>query len=253
MTGPLRGRRILVTRRPEQSSGLAGALREKGATVIEVPLIAVAPPLDWAPLDVALRRLEGYDWIAFTSANAVRAVAGRVRSLGLTPRFPHGASVGPATTEATHEHLPACAIEMEPLADFRAEGLLAAFPDEAVRGRRFLLPVSDKARDVLADGLTARGAGVERVVVYRTVAPSDAAPALAQALAEGVDAVAFASPSAVDNFIELAPTLGNAVPAAVIGPVTEARARAVGLRVVATAEPSTAEGLAIALVRALGA
>jgi len=228
------------------------ALRELGATVVEVPLIAVGPPLDGAPLDAALRALEGYDWLVFTSANAVRAVAGRVRALGLEPRFPRGASVGPATTDAVDEHLPACAIEMEPLADFRAEGLLAAFPDEAVRGRRFLLPVSDKARDVLGDGLARRGGRVERVVAYRTLPPPEAATALAQALAEGVDAVTFASPSAVDNFVELAPTLGAAVPSAVIGPVTEARARSVGLRVIATAEPSTAEGLAAALVRAIG-
>jgi uroporphyrinogen-III synthase len=253
MTGPLRGRRILVTRRPEQSSGLAAALRDKGATVIEVPLVAVAPPLDRAPLDAALARLDGYDWIAFTSANAVRAVADRVRDLGITHSFPRGASVGPATTEAIDQHLPACAIEMEPLADFRAEGLLAAFPDEAVRARRFLLPVSDKARDVLAAGLAARGAHVDSVVAYRTVPPAEAGPALAAALAEGVDAVTFASPSAVDNFVELAPTIGAAVPAAVIGPVTEARARSVGLRVLATAEPSTAEGLAAALVGVLGA
>jgi len=252
MSAPLHGRRILVTRRPEQSSALVAALREHGATVIEVPLIVVAPPLDWAPLDSALGRLDGFDWIAFTSANAVRAVADRVRALGLAPRFPRGASVGPATTEATHEHLPACAIEMEPLADFRAEGLLAAFPDEAVRGRRFLLPVSDKARDVLADGLISRGAHVDRVVAYRTTAPAEAGAALAQALAEGVDMVTFASPSAVDNFVELAPTLGGTVSAAVIGPVTEARARSVGLRVAVTAEPSTAEGLAAALVRMLG-
>jgi len=253
MSAPLHGRRILVTRRPEQSSALVAALREHGATVIEVPLIAVVPPLDWAPLDSALGRLDGYDWIAFTSGNAVRAVADRIRVLGITPRFPRGASVGPATTEAVDQYLPACAIEMEPLADFRAEGLLAAFPDEAVRARRFLLPASDKARDVLADGLTARGARVDRVVAYRTVTPPDAGAALAEALAQGLDAVTFASPSAVDNFVELAPTLGGGVRAAVIGPVTEARARAVGLQILATAEPSTAEGLASALARVFGA
>lgn len=253
MSAPLHGRRILVTRRPEQSSGLAGALRERGATVIEVALIAVAPPLDPAPLDAALRRLEDYDWIAFTSANAVRAVADRVRTLGLTPRFPRGASVGPATTEAIDESLPACAVEMEPLADFRAEGLLSAFRDEQIRGRRFLLPVSDKAREVLADGLAARGAAaVDRVVAYRTVVPSHAGPALGSALAAGIDVVTFASPSAVESFVELAPAGRGDLRVAVIGPVTEARARALGLHVIVVAEPSTAEGLADSLSRALG-
>ena len=246
---PLHGRRVLVTRRAEQSSALVSRLRELGAEVLEVPLLEIAPPLDVGPLDGALRSLDRYDWIAFTSANAVRAVADRVAALTITPRFPRTASVGPATTEAIDEHLPACGIEREPLADFRAEGLLAAFTED-VRGRRFLLPVSDKAREVLADGLAARGAIVDRIVAYRTVPPAGAGPALAAALARGVDVVTFASPSAVDNFVAIAPDRGRGVRAAVIGPVTEARARAVGLEVVAVAEPSTAEGLVASVVRA---
>jgi uroporphyrinogen-III synthase len=247
-SGPLRGRRILVTRRPEQSSALVARLRELGADVLEVPLLEVVPPLDGAPLDEALRQLERYDWIAFTSANAVRAVADRVQALGLEPRFPPAASVGPATSEAIDEYLPSCAVEREPLADFRAEGLLAAFTED-VSGLRFLLPASDKAREVLADGLMARGAVVERVTAYRTVAPADAGPALARVLREGVDAVTFASPSAVENFVAVAPSSGRGVRAAVIGPVTDAKARALGLEVIAVAEPSTAEGLAAALAR----
>lgn len=247
----LAGRRILVTRRAEQSSSLITGLRSLGAEVIEVPLIEVAPPADVGPLDAALRSLDRYDWIVFTSANAVRSVADRVRLLGRVPRFPRGASVGPATTEATDEHLPACAIELEPLADFRAEGLLATFKDADVRGKKFLLPVSDKAREVLADGLAARGGQVDRVVAYRTVAPADAGHKLAVALAAGVDAVTFASPSAIENFVEAAPERGKGVRAAVIGPVTEAKARALGLDVIAVAEPSTADGLLVALSRAL--
>jgi uroporphyrinogen-III synthase len=137
--------------------------------------------------------------------------------------------------------------DREPASDYRAEGLLAAFAQAEVGGRRFLLPVSDRARDVLADGLAARGAVVERVVAYRTVAPAEAGPALARALAEGVDVVTFASPSAVESFVALAPSGGASVRAAVIGPVTETRAREAGLAVVAVAQPSTAEGLVAAL------
>ena len=248
----LSGRTILVTRRPEQSSALITGLRSLGATVFEVPLIEVVPPVDGGPLDAALKSLDRYDWIVFTSANAVRAVADRVRTMGRLPRFPRGASVGPATTEATDEYLPACAIEVEPLADFRAEGLLATFKDADVRGRKFLLPVSDKSREVLAEGLKARGGEVDRIVAYRTMPPADARRKLAVALASGVDAVTFASPSAVENFVEIAPQRGQGVRAAVIGPVTEAKARALGLDVIAVAEPSTAEGLLVALTRAVG-
>jgi uroporphyrinogen III methyltransferase / synthase len=248
---PLRGRRILVTRRPEQSSSLVARLREAGATVVEVPLLEIAPPEDAAPLDEALYAVDRYDWIAFTSANAVRAVADRLRALAPAPHWPRIASVGPATTEAIHEHLPGARVDVEPPSDFRAEGLLAALENGEVRARRFLLPVSHKAREILADGLAARGARVDRVVAYRTLTPANAATALGEALAAGVDVVTFASPSAVESFVELAPK-GAAVRAAVIGPVTEARARAAGLEVVLTAAPSTAAGLVDALVRAFG-
>jgi uroporphyrinogen-III synthase len=250
MNRPLRGRRIVVTRRPEQSTDLVARLQDLGATVLEIPLLEIVPPEDVAPLDAAVRALASYDWIAFTSANAVRAVV--ERALPLAPRWPKIATVGPATSAAVREHLAGCAVALEPASEYSAEGLLAAFADDDVRGRRILLPASDRARDVLADGLLARGARVDRVCAYRTVVPAGASQALREALAEGVDVVTFASPSAVESFVALAPS-GAAVRAAVIGPVTEARARVAGLAVVARAEPSTAEGLAAALERALGA
>jgi uroporphyrinogen III methyltransferase/synthase len=244
--GGLAGRRVIVTRRPEQSARLAGELRTRGAMVVEVPLIEVAPPEDGAPLAAAVAAVAGYDWIVFTSANAVRAVAaGGVASDSL-PRI---ASVGPATSEMIREAFPSHAIDREPPSDFRAEGLLAAFADAEVAGHRFLLPVSDRAREVLADGLAARGGLVDRVVAYRTVTPAEAGPVLSRALAEGVDVVTFASPSAVESFVTLAPNGGAGAPAAVIGPVTEARARAAGLEILAVAQPSTAEGLVAVLAR----
>src|SRR2546422_5871144 len=99
----LTGRRIVVTRRPGQSSALVQALRDRGADVIEVPAIETAPSEDPGPLDEALGRLEGYDWIAFTSANAVQAVRDRLGALGLAPaigrRGPRIALLGAATRE----------------------------------------------------------------------------------------------------------------------------------------------------------
>lgn len=249
--GPLRGRRIVVTRRPEQSATLADGLRAHGAVVLEIPLIAIAPPEDCRDLDEALRRLGDYDWIAFTSANAVQAVTDRLRALSLPLRLPKVASVGPSTSQALIARLPGVAIDRQPAQDYRAEGLLAAFGDVVVSGRRFLLPLSDRARDVLAEGLSAKGARVDRIVAYRTVAARESAPALLRALAEGIDAVTFASPSSVDSFVALAPAAG--VKAAVIGPVTEARAQRLGFDIVTVAQPATAEGLVDALVRTLGA
>jgi uroporphyrinogen III methyltransferase/synthase len=245
VTAPLAGRRFVVTRRPEQAGGLAALLRAAGAEVLEVPAIAIAPPEDASALDAALAGLDRFDWVVFTSANAVQAVAGRPARPAHWPRL---ASVGPATSRALEQAL-GRGPDLVPEADFRAEGLAAAFVRAGVAGRRVLLPVSDRARETLEAALRAAGAEVTRVVAYRTVAPADAVGALAAALAGGVDLVLFASPSAAEN-VALALGPGARLPAcAVIGPVTEAAAHSAGFDVAVVAQPSTAEGLVASLVR----
>jgi uroporphyrinogen-III synthase len=243
----LRGRRVLVTRRwPELVAGLAA----QGVIACEVPLIEVRPPSDPRPLDEALRGLARYDWLVFTSANAVEAVATRMATLGVAlPTGASLASVGPATTIAVPAAWPDARVEVEPAADFHGAGLVAAFEVAAVPGRRVLLPVSDRAAETVSRGLTERGAVVDRVVAYRTVS-ADGGQALDQILRAGVDVAVFASPSAVEAFAAFVGEEGRAVPAAVIGPTTAEAARAAGLDVLAVAQPSTVEGLLAALARA---
>jgi uroporphyrinogen III methyltransferase / synthase len=244
---PLAGRRVLVTRRwPELVAGLASL----GAIAYEAPLIELRPPSDTRPLDTALAGLARYDWLVFTSANAVEAVAARMAALGLALPVGLGlASVGPATTQAVHAAWPGARVTVEPVADFRAAGLVAAFDSPAVQGRRVLLPVSDRAAETVSRGLAERGALVDRVVAYRTVS-ADGGQALTQTLRGGVDVAVFASPSAVEAFAAFAGEDGRAVPAAVIGPTTAEAARAAGLAVLAVAQPSTVEGLLRALEEA---
>lgn len=254
-SGPLRGRRVVVTRRPEQSGELCRALADLGAEVLELPTLAIAPPADCGPLDDALRRLSAFDWLVFTSANAVTSVRDRLAALRLESpaRPPRGASVGAATTTACREALPWLQVELQPEADFRAEGLLAAFERVEVAGRFVLVPLSERARDVLVSGLAARGARVEAPVAYRNVAPPGLAERYAQLERAGFDLLVFASPSAIEN---LAAAVGEPAlrgrAAAVIGPVTEQAARRAGLDVRVCAEPSTAAGLAAALARRYG-
>lgn len=244
MSGELAGRRFLVTRRAEQSGGLVAQLREAGAVVLEAPAIATAPPEDASALDAELGRAGRFDWIVFTSANAVKAVVER-RPGASWPRL---ASVGPATSQAIEEAL-GRGPDLVPDADFRAEGLAAALVARGVAGARILLPLSDRARDTLETALRAAGARVVRVVAYRTVAPPGAAEALAAALSEGFEMALFASPSAVENVVALLGERARGLPSAVIGPVTERAARAAGLDVRVVAEPSTAAGLVAGLVR----
>jgi uroporphyrinogen-III synthase len=250
---PLTGRHILVTRRPEQSAELREGLVALGALVTELPTIEIAPPEDARPLDEALSSLHRYDWIVFTSANAVSAVAERMSGLGLRGTGLGGgasvASVGPSTTEAILECFPGTEIALQPVARFRAEGLIEALRTRGIRGQRFLLPVSDRARDALAVALLADGGDVEVVIAYRTIAPQGLRARVQEILSMGVDLVTFASPSAVENLAVAAGAAARGLPAAVIGPVTEAAARAAGLEVRVTADPSTAEGLVAAIAR----
>ena len=247
---PLAGRRIVVTRRPEQSGHLCARLERMGATVIELPLIEVAPPLDTAPLDAALRRLDGYDWVVFTSANAVRSVSQRITDLGLEERAVtrrQVASVGPATTRALRACFPGVIVSVE-AATHDAESLLGELA-AAAGGLRFLLPTSDRARDALPDGLRRAGARVDVVAAYRTVAPAGLRETIAGSLRGGAGLVTFASPSAVENFVAAAPEWVARIRAAVIGPVTEQACRRAGIEVAVVAVPSTSEGLAAALER----
>jgi uroporphyrinogen-III synthase len=246
---PLAGRRILVTRRPEQSGVLTDGLSALGAQVVEVPLLEIAPPADSGPLEAALAALESYTYIALTSGNAVEALADGLGRAGRTlPPAVRLATVGPSTTRAVRERL---AVEpaVEPPSDFRAEGLLRAFETVDVAGTRVLLPTSDRARDVLAEGLRARGAQVDVVVAYRTATPAGAADALRQALRSRTDLITLASPSAVDGLVEALQGRAVEVGVGVIGPVTEFAARAAGLNVRLRASPATAEGLVEAIRR----
>ena len=251
----LAGKRIVVTRRRGQASTLVQLLEARGATVLEVPAIEIVAPADLGPLDGALRSLERYDWVVFTSANAVGAVLSRLMVLGLPPqigsRGPRIASVGPATTSAIASALPADTVALEPAADARAASLVEAFASRRCRGARVLVPASSRAREDLPAGLRALGAEVDVVVAYATVEPPNLPGRVARCLAEGFDIAAFASPSAVEAFASAAGPQALGLPAAVMGPTTEAAARAAGLDVRAMAFPSTVEGLVAALERVL--
>jgi uroporphyrinogen-III synthase len=260
----LTGRRLVVTRRPGQSSRLVGLLEERGATVLEVPAIEIVAPPDPAPLDEALAGLAGYDWVVFTSANAVAAVLGRMAVLGLEPRLgargsgasarkgPRVASVGPATTAALRSTFPADEVSLEPEAGFRATALLEAFARRGARGARVLVPASSRARDELPLGLRELGAEVDVVAAYATIEPPGLPEAVRGCLGAGFDLALFASPSAVEAFAGAAGRPAQGLAVAVIGPTTEAAARAAGMDVRAVASPSTVEGLVAAAERALG-
>ncbi len=248
-----------MTRSRAQARSLSALLEADGALVIEVPAIRIAPLRDYGPVDQAIARLAGYDWIAFTSQNAVIAFIDRLKARGRDAASLGGvrvAAIGPATSRA----LEACGLRpaLAPQR-FVAEALVEAFAGqdgEALRGARVLLPRALEARTTLPDGLRALGALVDVVPVYRVEAERQQDPlAWRRLLRETIDAVTFTSPSTVRNFLEL---LGPASPrvlgralVACIGPVTAATARECGVTVGLVAETYTIPGLVEALRRRL--
>lgn len=244
----LAGRRVLVTRAGDQAGALVEALRAKGADVVVVPTVEIAAPLDDRPFRTALAALAEYDWLLLTSANAVRAVAAAVSPL---PRSLKIGSAGPATTTAFCALLPEAVLTAEAGEGFGAAGLARSLSAFDVRGSRMLLPVSDRSAAALASALRERGARVDVVVAYRTIVPEDAAGRIRAALEQGVDAVTFASPSAIEAFAGLGPSV-KGLPVAVIGPTTAAAARDVGFFAVTEASSATADALAEAVEVCLG-
>lgn len=250
---PLEGWRIVVTRPRAQAEAFSSRLETLGASVIEFPTIAIEPPANTRPLDEAMRALESYDWIIFTSVNGVRQFWQRARELGadLSPvsRL-RVAAIGPATAGELRAH----DVEPEIVPDeFVAEAIVEALPD--VGGLRILLPRADIARPVLREQLIDKGAQVDEVAAYRTVRGKPDESAFA-ALRSGVDVLTFTSASTVRNFVDI---VGDDLEAvlretaiACIGPITERAARERGLPVHVVASEYTVDGLIEAIVNAKG-
>ncbi len=253
-TKPLFGARVLVTRPEGSEASLVTMLRDRGADPVCVPAIAIAAPVDPAPLESAARALSSYDWVLFTSANGVRALFAALDAVGLDARAFGRAKVlaiGPATAGALSARgIRADLVPREFRGEAAAEALIAA---GGVRGRRFLLPRAEVARDVLPDTLRAAGAHLDVVTAYRNVAPDDAKRARLEALVRdrALDYVTFTAPSTVREVLAaLGPGGVDALAAlrvASIGPVTTEAAAKAGVRVDVTADPYTAEGLVLAL------
>jgi len=238
----------VVTRAREQASELRVRLEALGAEVLELPAIRVEP------IDFELPAMGRYAWLVFTSANGVRAFFERgLAAAGLDARALGGmrlAAIGPGTAAA----LEARGLRPDLVPErFVAESLLEAFPDPGAPGERVLLARAEQARDVLPEGLGARGHLVDVLAVYRTV-PTEPDPTLvAQVRAGQVDALTFTSSSTVTNFVDAIGEITGPQPLVVsIGPVTSATARDRGLRVDAEADPHTIEGLVEAVAGALG-
>jgi uroporphyrinogen-III synthase len=256
--GSLAGRTVVVTRARAQASELVQLLSGLGASVVELPVIAIDDPADGgAALAAAVDRAVAgaYGWIVVTSVNAVSRTADALAGRAL-PAPTRWAAVGTSTAKAlmTRGIVP----DLVP-ADAVSDALVAVFPEapaeDAAPGRptgegAALFVRAERVRDVVGPGLRAKGWRVDEAVAYRTVAGSVDPASLPRARA--ADAVAFTSSSTVERTVDLLGTDG--VPAIVvsIGPITSGAVRAAGLTVAAEAVVHTLDGLVAAVVEALG-
>lgn len=238
-SGPLAGRRVLVTR--EQPGELGRLLTERAAEVVHVPLIATTDPADGgAALRVALDALDTYDWLVVTSAAGAERVGDAAR------RHPEVrlAAVGTTTARVLADlaHRPVDLVPARQLAAALATDLIAA---AGLPPARILVAQADRADGRICDALLAAGHDVTTVIAYATVlTPPD------PQLLAGADALLLASGSAAVSWVDAVGPTGPDVIVA-IGPSTAAKARQLGLKVSGVAADHTIEGLVGELVRRL--
>jgi len=239
------GKRVVVTRTREQASELINLLENCGAECIEFPTISIKPVNSYEILDLALAEVDTYQWLLFTSINAVDYFFKRLFDLGKDVRFlkgPKVAAVGKVTAEALANH----GIKADLLPDeFTGDGLAEALIKKGVKGVRILIPRALKAREILPERLSSEGAEVTVAPVYQNVLPQSTfgeqlKGELNQALQEKtVDMITFTSSSTVKNFATIMnietpedmQKLMAGVAVATIGPVTAKTAESLGLKV----------------------
>ncbi|GAA3815360.1 uroporphyrinogen-III synthase [Nocardioides panacisoli] len=253
-TKPLFGWRVLMPRTKEQSASLATRLRHHGAVPEEVPTISVEPPRNPQQMDKAVRGLvEGrYEWIAFTSVNAVKAVREKFEEYGLDARAFSGlkiAAVGEKTAAAISGW--GLRADLVPSGEQSAAGLLEEWPeyDELLDPiNRVFLPRADIATENLVAGLIDLGWECDDVTAYRTVRAAPPPAPTRDAIKTGkFDAVVFTSSSTVRNLVGIAGKPHPSTVIAVIGPATAKTAEEHGLRVDVMADKPDVELLVDAL------
>ena len=242
----LANKRILITRTRRQASELATQLETLGAIPIVIPTIEIIPPTSFAALDAALTCLRTYDWLLFTSANAVEAFHRRVQLLHLTQLPKHIAVIGPATLRAVNAiGLNVDLVPPRYVAESLAEALLPQAP-----GRSFLLVRAAEARDTIPEALTAAGATVTVAEAYSNQIPPDSIPALRALFSEPKnypDAITFTSASTARNLVALLEAANVSLPPGItlasIGPVTSQALRDLGYEPAIEADESTIPSL----------
>jgi uroporphyrinogen III methyltransferase/synthase len=236
---PLKGKRVILTRAHENSATLERALNKNGVEVSVLPCVEFCEVEDFAPLDDAVRRINEFDSLVFTSQNAVKFFSRRLRELrcdpiNLSEPRPTVAAIGIATRDAAIR----AGWDVERVnVGIRSGAEFAGKIARKAKGKKILFPQSDLANPLIAAQLREAGAIVTSVVAYQTCVPKSLEGAQVDRIRrEGADAIIFASPSALRNFAQIVgrdafTRFGEQSAFAAIGPTTARAIRDAGVPV----------------------
>lgn len=247
---PLYGKTIVVTRSRSQASKLVDGLAIHGATIIEMPTIDIVPPENWKTVDAAIDKIKEYDWLVFTSVNGVDYFFERMFEKGLDARALCGAkiaTIGPATSEMVKKY--GLVPDFQPKT-FVAESIAEGMKEKGeIKGKKFLLPRADIAREALPEILRTEGADVDDIPVYRTIPGEFDVESLKKKIEDGeVNGVTFTSSSTAANFVDrlgsdFILTNREKFAALSIGPITSDKMRELGMEPAVEADVYTIPGL----------
>jgi len=242
---PLFGKKIVVTRTREQASKLSKMLTILGARAIEFPVISIKRNNDMSLLHEALNNITAYNWLVFTSQNAITIFFDELFNSGKDARALGNikiAAIGKATAEELHKYgLKADIVPQK----FVAESLLDEMRRHELQGAKILLPCASDARETLAKGLKESGADVNRIHIYTAVIPESVDTDILNTVADA-DIITFTSSSTAKNFFSIVEKTGAVI--ASIGPVTSATLKELGHNPGIEADEYTVEGLVKAII-----
>jgi uroporphyrinogen III methyltransferase / synthase len=241
------GKRIVVTRTRQQAGELSKQLSNLGAQVLEIPTIRIEPPKDMKTFGQLVMDAHTYDWLIFTSPNAVDRFFEMFYKLFDDARSIGGvkiAVIGPGTAERIKSyHL---AVDLMP-EKFVAEGLIKAFKNLSVENQTLLWVKAEETREVISNELTGLGGIVDEAIAYRTVPEEANHEAILRFKEEGADVITFTSGSTVEHFLDLKLPIPENTKIASIGPVTSQTLRKHGLRIDIEAKDHSIPGLVAAV------
>ncbi len=255
MDKPLLGKRIMITRARAQAGVLAQHIEALGGEAIELSTIEIEAPRDFTALDNALKQIESYHWLIFTSVNSIEPFLLRLDHAGKRVADLKRLKVAAIGSE-TAKQLRAARISVTVVPErYQAEGLLDALPRDQMNAKRVLIPRAAQAREVLPNALRRWGATVDVVEAYRTVPPPgvDIVGARGRLQRGEIDVLTFTSSSTARHFLQLfgasdiRSIVGSAA-VACIGPITASTVNELGGHVAIMARQFTIDGLVQAIV-----